>query len=218
MAAEKKSSEKKKKLHHKVKHQLGKEVKLSVGLVVILLLLVVIRLPYEAREVYTIKVIEDEDQQVIDGYEDVRICTPVPLEVREEPDPFSPFVKAEGKEHICYAKIRIWNDGDQEGDWTYRYTFELGTRTIVKELTETVPPLSSIWFEFEDDACQEGDTVTGYYQMVSGPKRQECTYETQPVYKTVTVKVEKEVEEERTVTKYEPLWQKLVGYNRHEKV
>ena len=212
------ASKKEKKLQHHVKHHLTKEVKLSVGLVVILLLLVIIRLPYEAREVYTVKVTEEVERQEPDGFKEVRVCTTVPLEVREEPDPFSPFVKVSGKDHICYAEIRIWNDGDQVGDWTYRYTFELGSKTIVKELTKTVPPLSSIWFEFEDEECQEGDALTGDYEMISGPTKQDCTYVTQPKTKKVTVIVEKDVEEERTVTKYEPLWQKLIGYNNHEKV
>jgi len=54
--------------------------------------------------------------------------------------------------------------------------------------------------------------------MISGPIIQDCTYETQEKTKTVMVTVEKEVEEERTVTKREPLWQKLIGYNNHEKV
>ena len=218
MAIEKKSSGKKKMLHHHVKHHLTKEVKLSVGLVVIVLLLVIIRLPYEAREVYTVKVTEEVERQEPDGFEEVRVCTTVSLEVREEPDPFSPFVKAEGKDHICYATIRIWNDGNQEGEWTYRYTFQLGTKTLVHELTETVSPLSSIWFEYEDDECQEGDKLTGFYELLSGPTKQDCTYERQQKYKTVTVTVEKDVEEERTVTKREPLWQKLIGYNNHEKV
>jgi len=94
LAKEKKSSKKEKKLHHYVKHHLSKEVKLSVGLVVIVLLLVIIRLPYEAKEVYTIKVTEEEAREVFDRNVEVRVCTPVPAAVREEPDPFSPFVKA----------------------------------------------------------------------------------------------------------------------------
>ena len=216
--AKAKSSGKEKKLHHHVKHHLSREVKLSVGLVVILLLLVIVRLPYEAKEMYTVKVTEQEPQEVFDKNEEVRVCTPVHADVREEPDPFSPFVKASGKDFICYATIRIWNDGDQEGEWTYRYTFELGSKTIVREITDDVPPLSSQWYEFEADDCQEGDTVTGFYEMVSGPIIQDCTYKTQPKYKTVMVTVEKDVEEERTIIKYEPLWQKLVGYNNHEKV
>ena len=220
MAKAKSSGKKKKKLHHRVKKQLGKEVKLSVGLVIILLLLVIVRLPYNAKEVYT-EIEEYTVDVVVPDYDnpvEKRICTPVPADVRLEPDPFSPFVKTSGKDFICYAKLRVWNDGDQEGDWTYRYTFELGSKNIVKEVTKTVPPSSSIWFEFEADECQEGDTVTGHYELVSGPIRQDCTYETQYPDKTVTEKKQREVQKERYVTKYEPLWQKLIGYNKHEKV
>lgn len=220
MAKAKSSRKKKKKLHHHVKYHLSREIKITVGLVLLLLLLTVPKFEYEAKE--TLTKIEEYDVDVVvkdyDNPREVRVCTPVPADVREEPDPFSPFVKVEGKGYICYAKVRIWNNGDQEGEWTYRYTFELGDKRIVKELTKEIPPLSSIWFEFEDDECQEGDSVTGSYELVSGPIRQECTYETQYPDKTVTETKQREVIEEIFVTKREPLWQRLINYNKHEKV
>lgn len=220
MAKVKKDSGKKK-LHHHITHHLSKEIKLTVGLLILVLLFTVPKFEYEAKETQT-KIEEYEVDVVETDYnspKEVRVCTPVPGKVREEPDPFSPFVKTSGTDFICYAKIRVWNDGDQEGEWTYRYTFQLGTKTIVKEETIKIQPApSSEWFEFEADDCQEGDTLTGFYELVSGPIIQKCTYETQYPKITVTETKQRDVQEEIFITKREPLWQKLIGYNNHEKV
>ncbi len=230
MAKKKSKSKKPKKkskktvVHHVHKH-LSKEVSISVGVVILLLILVLVKVPYEARETYTeyepYEVEVQETVQNMDDPREERICTESPSEVKIEVDPLSPYIKPFGlNEHRCYANFKVWNQEDTGGKWTYQYVFDVSGKEVVTEpQTKPIAKYSSVTFEFESEECQEGDTVTGTYELVESPTTEDCEYVT--VYPNVTitktVTKQKEVEKERVMTKREPLWQLIIGYNRHEK-
>jgi hypothetical protein len=133
----------------------------------------------------------------------------------------SPFVDPYGKDHRCYAEIKITNMADTSGKWTYKYTFNVNGKNFpVEEQEVEIQSGTSYIYEFTSDICKSGDTVKGEYTLVKGPTTPECNYEEVFEDKTVTKTVveKSEVEKERKVPKKEPLWQFLLGLNKGEKV
>ena len=218
---EDKEQEKKQKAEPKqnVKKHLDKKVTIG-SLIGVAVLLIILFFPtkYEAVETYIDinEYTEEYDVKELDmnNPKEREVCIEVPADMREEPDPFSPFVKAIGKEHVCYAKVRVWNTGKTAGKWTYKYIFNINGKDFEADPVQMeIPALSSYHFEFMIDECNLGDRVTGYYVLLEGPMARECQYET--YYDEVTVTktriVTEETEKQRRVTMTRPLWKKILG-------
>ncbi len=223
---EKKTSPKKhvKKLVHRVKKSLAMEISLPLGLIILLVIVALIKLPYTAKEVYTeteeriepvTKTVEDREHPF---YE--RLCKDVPLGIviSDEWVYGKPFGTSGYK---CYAEFKVTNKGTADGKWTFTYLFDIGGKKITSEpVTELIPKYTSFTFEFETEQCKEGDKPDGSYLLVSGPVTQTCEYQLTYPNRTITINdtVKVEVQKTRVITKYEPIWQKVIGYNRYEKV
>jgi hypothetical protein len=222
---EPKSQDKSKKIVRNIKDHLEMKIGIPVGILLIILVLALVRVPYTAKESYTenetkVRIVTTTE---IDTKNPVweKVCTDVPAKYTVEEDSFSPFIRAVGKNFECFAKFRVWNIGNSVGKWTYYYSFNVSGRVINKDpVTIEIQPLASVWFEFVSDQCTKADTLTGTYQYVSGPTVSEC--KNTEVYKNITVNREESYEvpsqRERIITKYEPLWQRMIGYNNFEKV
>ena len=136
-----------------------------------------------------------------------------------EEDPFSPFVERYGYDYRCVAELRVWNLRDTPGKWTIRYKFNIAGKEVVTDsITKSVPELNPITYIFYSEECQEGDPLTGEYEVVASPTAEDCEYKTVYPQVSVTETRKRPVEKERLFDEYEPLWQKLLGYNRHKKV
>ncbi len=215
-AEEPKKQEKKSVKEHVSKH-MNKNVKVGtiIGIVLVLAILF-FPVRYEATETYTeLNEYEEEypaTEQVSLGEQEV--CVEVPAQVKEEPDPLSPFVKASGKEYVCHAELRVWNMDETIGEWTYKYIFNVNGKDFETDpITREIVPLSSYYYIFEIDECDSGDRVTGYYELISSPTTTECNYEEVFEERTVTKTrlVTEEVEKTRKITKTKPLWKKILG-------
>jgi hypothetical protein len=214
----------KKMVMNTVKRHLMMKISIPFFVILIFLSLFVIRTPYTAKEKYTdlqpfveevTKVIEDRNTPVY-----ARVC-----EQRLIPTEITASEKAYGmpyglNDFKCYGKFKVINKGDADGEWTVRYLFNISGRLIQTEmLTQKIPKYTSFSFKFETNDCKQGDMIDGTYQIVTSPSTESCKYETQ-YNKTIVVNEtrQKEVQRERIITKYETLWQKLIGYNRYEKI
>lgn len=215
----------KKKLVNQVKEHLMMQVGLPLGALLLILLVVMVRVPYLAKETYTenetyielVPVTELDTKNPIWAKE----CTQEPAQFTVEEDTFSPHIAAYGVGgFLCKAEFKVRNTATSEGTWTYYYTFNISGRIVsTGPLTKKIQGLATVKFEFQSDECQQGDKLTGTYNFVSGPTATVCknvvTYKNVTVTKEVTKK--RESQKERVITKYEPLWQKILGYNNFEK-
>jgi hypothetical protein len=204
---------------HLKKHLLA-EVYIPVIAVIVLLVLVLVKVPYQAMESYS-EIVQEPVQQVVPDTanpQQVRVCDDVPARVIVS-ELFKPYLSPFGiHDFFCKAQITVRNQESTEGNWAYKYVFDASGKEIVSDtLNQTIQRLAKIDYEFQVP-CQEGDKVTGHYELVSGPTTIDCNYETVIPNKTITVMVDKEFQKERKLVKYEPLWQNLLGYNENEKV
>lgn len=214
----------KKHIVHKIKEHLEMKIAIPVGILLLILVLVLVRVPYTAKESYNETEFYTETESVIEpdmeNPKQERVCVDVPANIKVEEDYFSPYIKAIGKEFQCEAEVRVWNNGKEKGKWTYKYVFNISGKVVETEpITKEILSLSSGTFMFISDECLDVDTVTGEYVFVSGPTTSNCEYKTVYPNKTVVKEVEKQRDalRERIITKYEPLWQKILGYNNFEK-
>ena len=172
---------------------------------------------YEATEKYIDINEYDEEYPVMENVSlgKQEVCEQVPAEVREEPDPLSPFVDPVGKEDfVCYAELRVWNMAESAGKWTYKYIFNVNGKDFEADpIEKEIATGSSDYFKFQIDVCKAGDKVTGHHELVKGPTVPRCEYrevfEEQEVMKTRTVT--EEIEKTRKVTKTKALWKKVLG-------
>ena len=205
-----------------VKQHMLTEVGIPAAAIVVLLILVLVKVPYQAQEQYTeIEQYEEPVQKVVPGEtREERICeqTPAQVTVTSHYNYIRPFGTSEYK---CYSEFKVTNQEDTDGKWTYRYIFDVsGKEVITDPEEELIPRLGSITYYFESDVCEREDSVDGTYELVDGPMTTECRYEMVTPNVTVTEMEtrEREVQKTRIITKYEPLWQKILGYNSHEKI
>ncbi len=217
-------NEPEKRFSGQVKSLRGMKIGIPLFVLLILALSALIRIPYTAKESYTeiesrevtiTEIIEDRESPV-----QTRICEDAPsaYTVREHYVYGKPYGVSGYK---CYAKFRVTNDEETKGEWTYRYVFDIsGKKIATAPATYTIPTYATIEFNFETEECTAEDTVKGAYELLSGPTVQACRFETQYRNRTVTRTEIKpsEVQKERLVRKYEPLWQWLAGANKREKV
>jgi hypothetical protein len=213
----------KKMVINNVKRHLMMKVSIPVFVILIFLSLFFIRAPYMAKEKYTdlqpyleevTKVVEDRNNPY---YERVCQTEDLPIEYTLE----RTYGKPSGlSDYKCYGEFRAINKGDAEGEWTFRYLFNISGRFIQTEMvTQKIPKYTSFFFKFETNDCEQGDKIEGWRQVVSSPTTETCQNLIR-YNRTMVVNEtrQKQVQRERIITKYETLWQKLTGYNRYEKI
>ena len=220
-------NKKKDKLAHHVKKKLSTKVELTVGVLILVVAvaaaLILVKIPYNAKEDYIQT--ETYDIEIKDVVPDAEnkfqeyVCVekPASVDLSEHDSYKRPFGLYDYK---CYGTFKVRNQGTTDGKWTYRYIFDISGKEVATEpKTSAIPKLTASTFTFETE-CLQQDKVSGIFELVSGPTQSDCKYETIIPNKTVTrtETKERQVPKERTMTKYEPLWQKLVGYNDYEKV
>jgi hypothetical protein len=224
---ESKENKKNKPLHkqavHHVKRFLGWTIGVPVFLILILAALALVKVPYNAKESYIdivseqVTINESHDDLTKPIYE--RICEDIPSVETVK----SQFVygKPYGLNGFkCYAEFKVTNENKTEGEWTYRFIFNMGGKlNYSKTITENIPGGATMKFEFETEECKSEDTISGEYELISRPITNTCYYLTKYAQIVVpkTEIVKREVKKERLVTKQEPLWQKILGYNNFEK-
>lgn len=210
-------------VNHAKKH-LMTDVAIPAGAILLILVLVVLRFPYQAEvrdiveEEYEVEIVE----QIPDTLNPIEERTCVETAARSRIENHLNFMDEYGlHDYKCKAEFRVWNNEETTGEWTFRYVFDVsGKEVVTEDKTLEIPRISSQWFYFESDECQEGDVLSGTYEMVSYPTTRMCEYHTIIPNKTVirTETRTREVLKTTIETRSEPLWQKLIGYNRFEKV
>jgi hypothetical protein len=223
---ESKENKKNKPLHkqavHHVKKFLGWTIGVPVFLILVLAILVLVKVPYNAKESY-IDIVSEEVtyNKTVNGTTPIseRICEDIPsTETVKSPFVYGMPFGLDGFK--CHAEFKVTNENKTAGEWTYRYIFNMGGKLNVSEpITANIPGGATIKFEFDTVDCKKEDTISGNYELISRPVTNTCYYVTkypQIVIPTTEI-VKKEVNKERLITKQEPLWQKILGYNNFEK-
>ncbi|MEM4397640.1 MAG: hypothetical protein QW757_03395 [Candidatus Woesearchaeota archaeon] len=221
---QKKEQEKK----EKIKDHLNKKIQVPfyiiLGMIVLILLvsLFAIRIPYKAKEKYfEIENYVVEVQDVIEDKENPkteRIC--VEKDGKTKISELLVYGKKYGFGYKCYAEFKVSNENNVDGDFIYKFIFEINGKTIeTEEKKEFIPKFSLMKYYFETN-CLEGDKPTGNPLLISAPKTIECNYE--KIYPNITITrnetKQREVLKERIVEKTESLFEFLIGKNKNSKV
>lgn len=201
---------------------LGPAVGIPIVLVVVILLLFVVRFPYQAQETYIeTQTVEEPVTETITDPDpvDQKVCTDTetPYEIVDHQTYRKPYGKDEFR---CYGEFKVRNQGTESGKWVFRYIFEIGGQSIITpDREEEVPKYSAYTYEFVTP-CDADVSVDGNYEVVSVPVQSDCKIEKVYPERTVTriKQVTKETEKTRVITKTENLFQKIFGLNSAEKV
>ncbi|MEM4397418.1 MAG: hypothetical protein QW757_02200, partial [Candidatus Woesearchaeota archaeon] len=222
MNEEQKVLEKSQKEKKSIKSKLKKKVEIPVFLIFLVIFLVflislfAIRVPYKAKEKYSeveyyvvevSDIVEDKDNPKTE-----RVC--VEKDAKVKLSELFVYAKPYGlSSYKCYADFKIINENNINGEFVYKFVFDInGKKVETEEKKGFIPKFSSLKYSFETD-CLEGDKPTGEPILVSAPKTIECKYET--IYPNITVfrneTRQREVLKERIVEKTESLFERLIG-------
>lgn len=179
------------------------------------------RVPYTARETYTELETYTEPETYIESQPVEREkCEDIAY--RYAVERHETYGKYVGRDYLCYAEVTIANHERTDGKWTVSYTFEYDSSTeTVDPITRTIFSQTSETYKFEyPEPCERDKELSGDYTVEDYPTNTECRMvtENEDVELTRDVVKQKPVEKQRLITKYETLWQMLIGYNRREKV
>ena len=110
-----------------VKDHLFMDVGIPAIVIIILLVLVIVKVPYEAKESYTELVTSTKEvPTVVKGEpEQRRECeqTPAAYRVLQEVQPYG---KYENGEYTCFAEIKVVPEVEVPiSKWTFKYTFDM---------------------------------------------------------------------------------------------
>ncbi|MEM2131328.1 MAG: hypothetical protein QXR96_02295 [Candidatus Woesearchaeota archaeon] len=212
----------------KIKDHLNKKIQVPFFIIFGMILLIIIvslfaiRIPYKAKEKYSeIENYVVEVQDVIEDKENPkteRIC--VEKDAKTKLSELFVYGKKYGFGYKCYAEFKVSNENNVDGDFIYKFVFEINGKTIeTEEKKEFIPKFSLMKYYFETD-CLEGDKPTGNPILISAPKTIECNYET--IYPNITITKnetrQREVLKERIVEKTESLFELMIGKNKNNKV
>jgi hypothetical protein len=226
MEKPKEEKQEKKHIGHHIKKQLTKKINLPLyiilAVIVIIAISIFLKYPYKAKERYTefenyVVEVQDVEKDTTPSY--VRQCDDVPSVATISN--YFVYGKPFGLNgYKCYAEFKVTNENSSDGKWTYRYVFNIsGKEVITDPITEMIPKWNKIQYNFETN-CLADDKVDGHYELVSSPTTPICKNVETYLNKTITRNETKqrEVVKERIITKYESLWQKILGMNNKEKV
>ncbi|MFH2020086.1 MAG: hypothetical protein ABIJ34_01650 [archaeon] len=210
-----------KKLHEHLKQKVPVPVYMIGAAILLVLLLFVIKIPYQAKESY-IEIEKYEEQVTVmkDYVVNEEVCKTVPSEIKISEN--TTYARAFGLSGFkCYAKFKLWNQENTLGEWTIKYAFNVnGKEFLTEPVTKKIPALAAVEFSFElEDTCKSGDSVSGDFVIVSSPTTEICLYQdvTKQKPELETIQKERNVNKERLVPKTESVFQLLLGVNKGEK-
>jgi Tfp pilus assembly major pilin PilA len=179
-------------------------------------ILLVVKVPYTAKESYTeivskitpvTKTVEDKAS----SYQ-IRVCDPAKGPTISSHEVYGREFGLNGFK--CFASFKAMNNEEVDKKYSYRYYFIVnGKEFPVDIITQTVPRISSLKYNFEYSECKSGDQISGRYDYIPDPSSQVCRYETHYNNKTITVDETAltEVKKERDITNYRSVWQTIFG-------
>lgn len=152
----------KKNLKEKLKKKIEIPVFLIVGIIILFFVISLfsIRVSYKAKEKYTELenyVVEiQEEKPDLDNPITERVCEEKPAKTRI--DNIEVYLKRYGlKEFKCYAEFRVLNENNIDGDFTYKFIFDInGKKQETEEKTLYIAKYSMVKFIFET-SCLGGD-------------------------------------------------------------